>query len=73
MTQEAASKATKGRVAKWPMAFKLLAREWRSGDLNLLFTALVLAVMTVALTKLLELPIGEAEVAVQLEKKRQIR
>lgn len=40
----------KRKVAQWPMAFKLLAREWRSGDLNLLFTALVLAVMTVALT-----------------------
>lgn len=37
-------------VARWPMALKLLRREWRSGDLNLLFTALVLAVMTVALT-----------------------
>ena len=50
MTQGAVFKGTKGKVARWPMAFKLLAREWRSGDLNLLFAALVLAVMTVALT-----------------------
>ncbi len=35
---------------RWPMAFKLLLREWRSGDLNLLASALILAVMTVALT-----------------------
>ncbi|WP_051206376.1 ABC transporter permease [Oceanospirillum maris] len=37
-------------VKQWSMALKLLLREWRSGDLNLLFSALVLAVMTVALT-----------------------
>ncbi|WP_417597144.1 ABC transporter permease [Oceanospirillum sp.] len=44
------TQSIKHKVARWPMAFKLLAREWRSGDLNLLFTALLLAVMTVALT-----------------------
>lgn len=43
----------KKNVSSWQMAMRLLGREWRSGDLNLLAWALILAVMTVALTAFL--------------------
>ena len=50
MAPSAKTASSVPRTARWPMAAKLLLREWRSGDLNLLFVALLLAVMTVALT-----------------------
>ncbi|MAC47703.1 MAG: ABC transporter permease [Oceanospirillum sp.] len=44
------AKPEQNKPSHWQMAWRLLLREWRSGDLNLLASALVLAVMTVALT-----------------------
>ncbi|MBB1485114.1 ABC transporter permease [Oceanospirillum sediminis] len=50
---ERSKQGNKVRVSSWQMAMRLLGREWRSGDLNLLAWALILAVMTVALTAFL--------------------
>lgn len=44
------AKPEQSKPSHWQMAWRLLLREWHSGDLNLLASALILAVMTVALT-----------------------
>lgn len=49
-TKTGNAKPEQSKPSHWQMAWRLLLREWRSGDLNLLASALILAVMTVALT-----------------------